>query len=403
MPNGNGLNPGEFADNSKDRGYRLFGGALILPWPHHSNQYFIFHMTTNRIPFVWYSLNLLTTLVDMNQNMGIGDVLYKNKSLYSDSLLNGSLTACRHANGRDWWIPSFYYRGGQCFMFLLDPSGIKLHHIQDIPFEFSPSGSGQAHFSPDGSKYSFAHFNSQNYREFFIANFDRCKGEFSNIQYDTFSLFHWTGVAFSPSSKFLYLSTGVELYQLDLNHPNPFKTKLKIDSIDGFESFPLFPSYFFLMQLAPDGKIYINNGTSPSYLSTIEKPDMKGKACDVRQHNIHITSNVTLPNFPYFRLGALKGSPCDTIGLVNTSNADPPKKWSIYYNRSQQSIVIDDPEQHIIFAEIYSFKGSLVSQHHFQPSDSQKTMDVQQLPNGMYFIQLRDKNGLSFAERVLIL
>ncbi len=322
MPNGDGLNPGEVAISAKNSGYKLTGGAMILAWPENYNKYLIIHLTTDGIPFLWYSLNLLTTLVDMNLDEGKGDVVYKNRSVFADSIVNGSLAACRHANGRDWWIPCFYYSGKKCLMFLLDPSGVRLHHIQEIPFVFEPNGSGQAQFSPDGTKYSFLHRNSAGYREFFLSEFDRCSGMFFNPSYNTIPRFELVGVAFSPNSRFLYLSTGYELYQLDMSDQNAFDTRTRIDSIDGFQSFPLFPSYFSFMQLASDGKIYINNGRGPDYLSTIEKPDLKGKVCDVRQHNIHITSNATLPNFPYFRLGTKESSDCDTLAFNRLPVAD---------------------------------------------------------------------------------
>lgn len=313
MPNGDGLNPGRYANSSMDSGYKLDNGAIILPWPEHPGKYFIFHVTTDNIPFVWYSLNLFTTLVDMELDHGNGDVVYKNQSVYADSLVNGSLSACRHANGRDWWLPCFYYSGKKCFLFLLDPGGVRLHHVQEIPYSLEPSGRGQSQFSPDGSHYAFFHRNSQSYREFLLADFDRCAGLFSNIEYGSMPKFELVGLAFSPNSKFLYLGTAYELYQLDLTEKDAFKKRMRIDSIDGFSSIPLFPSYFSHMQLAPDEKIYINNGRGPDYLSTIEKPDLKGKDCDVRQHNIHITSNATIPNFPFFRLAAMEGSICDTL------------------------------------------------------------------------------------------
>lgn len=324
MPNGDGLNPGRYANSSMETGYKLIHGAIILPWPQHPGKYFIFHVTTDNIPFVWYSLNLFTTLVDMDLDLGKGDVVYKNNSVYADSLVNGSLSACRHANGRDWWLPCFFYSGKKCFMFLLEPSGVSLHHIQEIPYTFETSGRGQSQFSPDGTRYAFFHQNSYSYREFFLADFDRCSGFFTNMEYSTIPRFDIASLAFSPNSRYLYLGTAYELYQLDLSELNAFKNRMRVDSIDGFSSFPLFPSYFSFMQLAPDQKIYINNGLGPDYLSTIEKPDLKGKDCDVRQHNIHITSNATIPNFPYFRLGAMEGSLCDTLARGRL----PLAQWS---------------------------------------------------------------------------
>ena len=315
MQNGDGLEAGVFANSAKESGAKLLGGALILPWPENQNLYLILHVTTDGMPFFWYSLNLYSTLVDISLDSTKGDVIYKNQPVYTDSLVNGSLSACKHANGRDWWIPCFNYSGKKCFMFLFDPSGIRLHHIQEIPYSFEPSGNGQAQFSPNGNTYCFFHRNSQNYREFLLAEFDRCNGIYSNIKFNSIPGYDFVGVAFSPDSKLLYISTAYELFQLDLNDVEPFENRFRVDSIDGFTWMPLFPCYFSFMQLAPDGKIYINNGRDPAFLSTIEKPNLLGKECEVRQHHINITSNATLPNFPYFRLGPLEASSCDTLAL----------------------------------------------------------------------------------------
>ncbi len=367
ISNGDSLNPGEFAISNECCGYTLESGALILKYPGSSNKYLIIHHTIDRPPFVWYSLNMLTTLVELNSNTGNLNVVYKNKSIYSDTLLRGSLSACRHANGRDWWIPCFFYSGNKCLMFLLDPTGLNLHHVQDIPFEFSRSGGGQAQFNPDGSKYAFIHRNSESYMEFFLADFDRCEGKFSEMNYETLDGFLQCGVAFSPNSELLYLALEKELYQLVLYEPNPYKNKIKIDSIDGFESFPGFPSYFFLMQLAPDGKIYICNGRSPTYLSIIEFPDRRGKSCSVMQHSISIVANSSMPNFPYFRLGAAKGTVCDSI-ITSVSNYDDDnlnEEIEIIPNPNTGNFIVQLPKEwvkDVLNLEMYSSSGILLGQ-----------------------------------------
>jgi hypothetical protein len=408
MPNGDDLNPGEFANNSENFGYSQTGGALILPWPGHFNSYFLIHMTTDRIPFKWYSLNLLTTLVDMNLENGKGNVVYKNKSVYSDSLGLGSLTACRHANGRDWWIPSFYYSGKKCFLFLLDPNGIRLHHVIDIPFNFESSGSGQATFSPDGTKYSFIHTNSLGFREFYLAHFDRCDGVFTKQYYSTINGSDPRGVAFSAKSLFLYLATGTKLFQLDMSEDIPFQTKLLVDTIDGFESIPSFPSYFHLMQLAPNGKIYICNGRSPKHLSTIENPDLKGTDCNIKQHNIEITANSTMPNLPYFRLGAIIGSTCDTLTNTEHPQNDSTNIYKIQFNFFPNpvseilNITFSKNLNQNLWIDIFDLFGhKVISNHIFQGTNNVK-INVSNIPSGMYLLKLRDKTGIIGLEKVII-
>ncbi len=81
---------------------------------------------------------------------------------------------------------------------------------------------------------------------------------------------------------------------------------------------PLFRSTFFLAQLAPDGKIYINTGNGTEYLHVINYPDSIGLACNVCQHCFHLpTFNAeTIPNYPNYFLGAdTTSSLCDSLRL----------------------------------------------------------------------------------------
>jgi hypothetical protein len=154
------------------------------------------------------------------------------------------------------------------------------------------------------------------------------------------------------------------------------------------------------MQLGPDDKIYICNGRSPSYLSSINSPDLKGKACDVRQHNVSIVANSTMPNFPYFRLGALKGSSCDTIGLVGTTIIEKNNQCKINYTLNL--IEIKDPHQEIITAIIYTINGIEINRYEFQMLSTQKTINIEHLSNGIYFIELRDKKGIKTIQKLIV-
>ena len=96
--------------------------------------------------------------------------------------------------------------------------------------------------------------------------------------------------------------------------------------VQAYSASALFP------QLAPNGKIYICTGISTGrYYHVINNPDEAGIACNVQQFGLQLTTwyDNTMPNFPNFRLGALKGSPCDTLGIeagvtVATSAAPQP-------------------------------------------------------------------------------
>ena len=93
-------------------------------------------------------------------------------------------------------------------------------------------------------------------------------------------------------------------------------TKDTVAIYDGFTSpQPPFGTTFFLAQLAPNGKIYLNANNGGLHMHVINKPDQPGELCDFQQHGIELPTwnSFSMPNFPNYRLGPLFGSPCDTI------------------------------------------------------------------------------------------
>jgi hypothetical protein len=81
------------------------------------------------------------------------------------------------------------------------------------------------------------------------------------------------GMSISPSNQFLYISSTLEVYQFDLWSDD---IEASIDTVaiyDGFES-PL-PTSFFISQLGPDGRIYINTTTT---LVVWAEPHLKDEA-----------------------------------------------------------------------------------------------------------------------------
>ncbi len=69
----------------------------------------------------------------MNLNGGLGGVPLgqKNQIAINDTLMPG-MAACKHANGRDWWIIAFKDNSDIVYKFLLSPTGISAP-IQQSP------------------------------------------------------------------------------------------------------------------------------------------------------------------------------------------------------------------------------------------------------------------------------
>jgi len=314
MPGGTGIN----FEPDDEFGYNLPQGAIVLPWPGLSDHYVLFHETLGTSWFGWGAYELRYSIIDMNDNNGLGEVVQRRRFLLYEPLAFGQLTATKHANGRDWWLlvntrdSNLYYR------YLLDPSGVRRMEDQAVG-ETVLAGVGQAVFSPDGTRY--ARFNSVSAaagRFVDIYSFDRCTGLLSNpikFQFDPNTLAG--GAAISPNSRYLYTSYRLAIDQYDLQAPDILASRQTVAEYDGFGD--PFPTTFYQIQLAPDGKMYICAANGSKYLHIIHQPDLPGLACQVEQHGYQLpTYNASsIPNFPNYRLGPIDGSPCDTLGINN--------------------------------------------------------------------------------------
>ncbi len=328
-----GLAPTPLSEDWVGTGYGIVQGALILPLPEFDSLFYIFHVDADWAPHgdVWVQ-NLFCTKVDMSANNGQGVVLEKNIPVVNDTLAYGRVVATRHANGRDWWIIVPQFDSNQYYTILFTSNGIG--DIQTMEMgEPVLTGSFQSSFSPDGTKYARIDikYAGESEHRVTISDFDRCTGEFTSFTSFTFIdlAFGGGGLAFSENSRFLYVTSWFNVYQFDLNVPNVEATKIKIAEYDGFED-PIYDlnTDFKLAQLGPNGKIYIACGTNANYLHVIHTPNNQGLACNVEQHALELAAlnDRSIPNFPYYGLGPLDGSACDTLGIDN-----PPPQAAFSY------------------------------------------------------------------------
>lgn len=264
-----------------------------------------------------FSTSLISTSGTLELYETVGNII-------PDSLAVGQLTACRHANGRDWWVLVAVANKPIVYSILVTPQNIMLANTIEVEFEME-SGVGQAKFSPNGNhyiRYNNVRVGEEDYLDIF--EFDRATGTLSNHQRTSVGTDARSGgIAISPSSQFLYVSHYNHVFQYDLWAANIFSTKDTVAIYDGFQELDFFSTRFYLSALAPDGKIYINSPTSVTKLHVIEHPDIKGLACDVRQHSVQLPNwNIaTLANHPNYRLGPIDGSLADSLGIDNLPRA----------------------------------------------------------------------------------
>mgnify|MGYP001249994664 CR=1 FL=1 len=267
MENGNGLNPGQHANSQQEYGYLLDQGVLILPVSEMDSIYYYLIHLDKELPdgiHSFYSKNFYCTVIN-HKGYPNGKVIKKNKVIQQDIYELGKITSTRHANGRDWWILLRKYNTNRYYRFLVTPKGILNYGIQSIGIPIPSPGVGQAVFSPDGTKFANVHIGGGIGSDFHIAvyNFDRCTGELSRPVQWTYADSAWAGgVAISPNSRFLYVPSFKYLYQYDLWADDIPASKDTIAVWDGFFQPPGYSTTFYLAQLAPDGKIYINDSKS---------------------------------------------------------------------------------------------------------------------------------------------
>ncbi len=377
MVNGDSLNPSTYTFNAT-YGLRVKQGNLILPLPGDSSKYYLFHETLFYDQSVsdYRSSEIYYSIIDMSLDSGRGAVIQKNIVLLSDTLTPGAITACKHANGRDWWVVFHKSKGRRYYKYLLTPSGLQGPFAQDIGYSIAPNDwIWQSCFAPDGNKFS-----SVMARDTFdVMDFDRCSGMFSNsTSICIIDSAASRGVAFSPNSQVLYVSSMLYIYQFNLNVAYIDSSRIILTKFDGYADFnPPFYTAFYLAQLANDGKIYINTGNSTRYFNVINSPNTLGLSCNQLQHSFSLPTfnGFTIPNFPNYFLGSLIGSPCDSllmrganIGSLNPIHISLQLPPNISTDERGESIKQNDSRND----EINFFRHFLESANHELPIDLDK-------------------------------
>lgn len=332
MENGDSLNPGIL-----ELGYCMYGDhiwyqdVLILPYPDTENKYLLFTLDigvpfpfgdTTYYPFV--PLHLYSHIVDMTANNGMGKVISKNQVAVSDTLSRGYVQACKHANGRDWWVIIPEWNSNCYYILYVDPGGNMNHKkICSGPnFIDFPDFGGEVNFSPNGLWYARSEpWVNDTVGKVHLFSFDRCNGD---LNYTTLLTFptefpYYTGLTFSPNSNYLYITSNRSLWQFDLSNSNIQTSRNLSGEIRG--DFTPEKGTLYFQQIAPDGKIYIGSPLGHNYLSTIHYPNRKGIECGFKEHDFPMPllrqNYAGLSNYPNYRLGSNDESTCDTLGIDN--------------------------------------------------------------------------------------
>lgn len=402
------FNPGWATDFNEPDGMSTCQGVLFLPDPGDYQRYYVFHETgesffahgANQVQ----PLHLNYSVIDLNLDGGLGGIIdsLKNKYAIVDTMMWGGLTACKHANGRDWWVIAHQFWTNKYYKLLLTPEGLLGPYEQSIGSDSINDIDVQATFSPDGSKYCLSSYSGW----FDYMKFDRCTGEFSSAitVYNPDSIDHfYFGSSFSPNSRFIYASSKFNLYQYDMWDSNMVANAIHIATWDSFYQYV--PVLFFMHQLAPDGKIYSTTFNGSRYLNVINSPDSVGLACDFTPHSFLLTNygyTNAIPSFPNYDVGVLDGSPCDTLYLATNSFLEIKPHIRLYPNPTSHwfNIVYQSNEDALF--ELFDMYGKRVEAtslfHYFR----NRLINVGELPAGVYLASVTQNGKRMWSEIVVI-
>jgi len=393
MLNGSGINPSQHTTNWIPFGLNLPDADLFLPYPGDTSKYILFHETSTYSP---PTCKLYYSIIDITLNGGLGAVTQKNL-VATLPQLNGGIAACKHANGRDWWILMPEDSSNVIWKILLTNQGIASITSQAVSaITTFHSSVSQVKFSQDGKRFAFTTQryltipNAISYIQYF--NFNRCTGVLSEAQYIPIMGDHRCfGLSFSPNSKFLYTCSPDRIYQCNLDSV----TADTVAIYDGFVTPPGGNSnQFVLMYLANDGRIYISSASSTLNLHYINYPDSEGVACDVRQHALPIPCYHygAVPTHANYFLGADTGSVCDTLlSMKNSEFRVQNEKIAVFPNPAREQFTVYQWQAHENYFVLIDAMGREVIRKKISGKESIINTDA--LQQGIYFWSCANQRG----------
>lgn len=386
MHNGDDLNIGL----NDEVGSSLTQGVLILPFVNNENKYYIFQIQRDYAIPENYGIEY--SIVDMTLDDGLGDVAEKNSELYEDPVTE-KMQAVKHGNGKDWWLitsklsETDFSHSFLCF--LITDEGIEGPFEQIIGSSENTIGWGEMNFNSEGSKLIYSRIG-----KFDLFDFDRCTGLFSNwLEISNLPEgFLIYSSSFSETGNKIYVSTLDKIYQYCFDCDSTFTETQTIVFDNEFGGYSIGQ-----MQLGPDNRIYAATcksllpndvfNSKNQNLCVINFPDLEFPDCDFDTNTVSLGERRViggLPNMPNYNLGALAGSPCDTLTAIQ-ENEIQNGGIKIYPNPARSFIKIEyinKPEIQSIITTNY------LGEKMYLNFNSNLEAVVSALPAGMYFIQI---------------
>ena len=282
MPNGTGL----LGDSSSAQ------SSIVVPKPNNTNIYYVFTVDDESGPD-----GFRYSEVDMTLDGGLGNVTsLKNQLLRSPT--TEKLTSVSHVNQNSYWVVAHDIGSNNFLSYLVTDLGVAstpvISSVGPVISNNPLEALGMIKISPDGTKLSMT--NAIIDQEGWLFDFDAATGIVSNpilmitgpLNRDLY------GTEFSPNSNIVYYSgIGSSVYQFDLS------SNVSLTMIQSRVELTTIRRPYASMQLAPDGKIYVAQGSAFN-LNVIENPNIVGLGCNYRSQTISLGGRRCRDGLPSF-------------------------------------------------------------------------------------------------------
>ncbi len=416
IENGDSIVDAKYYDSYGIAGSTMSQGIIGLP--RDADTWWVFNMSFSDTGWANGTTNspdrLYAAIVDVKANNGAGKVIAKKIPIYKGIMGDCRLTACRHANGRDWWLVNHGWNNAVYNKWLVTPDSVygvfkdtigTLHQELDI--------FGMAQFSLDGNRYAMGSGNGL----VNVFDFDRCSGKFSNLRtINNYVEPPWiiapyissvTGLCLSPSGRFLYASAFDYVAQYDLDAANIDSSRVLLAKQDSTYSNP---DPFYTMALSPTGKVVVSNfqGTFSSPYHIIQNPDSGGLTCHFEKEALNILGsfdNYTLPNLVNLKLGVAVGSGCDTITGVGKYDETTVELIAIqvFPNPASDKVFIEMSNSRSFFGElsIVDNLGEIVYRNNSY--EGATMINVANWFSGIYYYQIKSDKAYTTTGKFVII
>ena len=262
MPNGGGLLGGTPSLLSSTT------AAVIIPKPSSNNLYYLVTIDEQSS-----SNGIRYSIVDMNLNAGLGDIVAGQKNISLFQTTSEKLEVVPASDQKSYWLLTHDNLGNSFYAFKVSESGIQNNPVVSKLGATQGNGAGHMKINRQFNKLAMGELFTSTMELF---DFDNATGKVSNViawKYNLTSPLIY-GVEFSPNGQVLYMSNLQTILQYDISQTTAAAIQNSVYQIStGFAQ----PAS---MQLASDDKIYINSGSS---IDVINCPNQLGAACGFQQ------------------------------------------------------------------------------------------------------------------------